>query len=137
VTRSAPGSLVIDSWRVLLRHVLLLLALLPLGACSADAVAEPEPAIETKGAFIAVIVDGEYELLRTLTVLGSGGQDETLFVVPYLVEPESFEEARELAKNPDLPKGEVRAIGKRYITLREWRVVWFRSVSPEEEAAFR
>jgi hypothetical protein len=115
----------------------LLATVLWLGACSADAVVEPEPTIETKGAFIAVVVEGKYELLRTLTVFGANTQDETLFVVPYLVEPNSFEHARELAKDPTLPKGEVIAIGKRYIVTRDWRVVWFRSVSLEEEAEFR
>jgi hypothetical protein len=115
----------------------LLLSALSLAACSADAVPEPEPTFATRGAYFALVVDGEYQLLRTLLVLSRGSPDETLFVVPYIVTPASFDEARELAKDPTLPTGQVTAIGSRYVVQREWRAVWFRSVSPEEEEAFR
>lgn len=122
------------SWRSLV----VLLALLPASACSADAVPEPEPTLDTKGAFIAVAADeGDYQLLRTLAVLGSGQDDDAFFVVPYVSKPKTFEEARELAQNPALRHADVIAIGRRYITSREWRVVWFRSVSSEEEASLR
>jgi hypothetical protein len=115
----------------------MLLSALSLGACSADAVPEPEPTLETRGAYFAMVVDGEYQLKRTLAVLALGSQDETLFVVPYLATPHSFEEARELAKDASLPAGDVIAIGRRYVIQREWKVVWFRSVSPDEEMGFR
>jgi hypothetical protein len=115
----------------------LLLSALSLVACGADAVPEPEPTFDTRGAYFALVVDGEYQLFRTLTVLARGTQDEILFVVPYVATPQSFDEARELAKDPTLPTREVTAIGHRYVVQREWRVVWFRSVSPEEEEAFR
>ena len=115
----------------------LLLSALSLAGCSADAVPEPEPTFNTRGAYFALVVDGEYQLLRTLLVLARGSQDETLFVVPYIARPDSFDEARELAKDPTLPTGQVTAIGHRYVVQREWRVVWFRSVSPEEEEEFR
>lgn len=115
----------------------MLLSALALAACSADAVPEPEPTLETPGAYFAVVVEGEYQLNRTITVFARGSQDETLFVVPYVATPHSFDEARELAKDPTLPTREVIAIGRRYVVQREWRVVWFRSVSPEEEAGFR
>ncbi len=120
------------------RCQLVLLALFAAGGCSAEAVPEPAPTLDTKGAFIAVAADeGDYELLRTLAVLGSGRDDDAFFVVPYPVRPKSFEEARALAQDPSLPGQHVIAIGRRYITSREWRVVWFRSVSSEEEAEFR
>lgn len=122
--------------RMLVRRALLLSAL-ALAACSADAVPEPEPTLETRGAYFALVVDGEYQLRRTLAVLASGSQDETLFVVPYTATPRSFDEARELAKDPTLPAGDVIAMGRRYIVQREWQVVWFRSVSPEEDVGFR
>jgi len=115
----------------------MLLSALWLTACSADAVSEPEPTLETPGAYFALVVDGEYQLHRTLAVLASGSQDETLFVVPYVATPRSFDEARELAKNPTLPPRDVIAMGRRYVVQREWRVVWFRSVGAEEEAGFR
>jgi hypothetical protein len=114
------------------------LALSLLGACLADHADEPEPTLETKGAFVAVAGnDSSYELLRTLAVIGNGGDDDAFFVVPYDVTPKSFEAARELAKGPSLPARPVVAIGRRYITSREWQVVWFRSVSAEEEREFR
>jgi hypothetical protein len=116
----------------------LVLALSVLGACSADHTAEPEPTLETKGAFVAVASDdGAYELLRTLAVIGSGRDDDAFFVVPYDVMPQSFEDARELAKDASLPAKPVVAVGRRYITSRHWQVVWFRSVSAEEEREFR
>lgn len=122
---------------VRLRYLFLLLALAAAG-CSADAVAEPEPTLDSKGAFIAIAADdGDYQLLRSLAVLGTGGDDDAFFVVPYLAKPKTFAEARELAQDPALPHRQVTAIGRRYITSREWRVVWFRSVSAEEDAQFR
>jgi hypothetical protein len=115
-----------------------MLTLWLLGACSADHASEPEPTLETKGAFVAVASDdGGCELLRTLAVIGSGRDDDAFFVVPYDVAPQSFRAARELAKDPTLPTKPVVAIGRRYITSREWQVVWFRSVSAEEEREFR
>lgn len=106
--------------------------------CSADAAHEPEPTLDTKGAFFAVVADsGDLELFRTLAVLGQGKDNDAFFVVPYIASPADFEEARELAKDPSLPHRDVTAIGRRYITSREWQVVWFRSVSYEEEASFR
>ena len=120
------------------RCLMLALSLSLLGACSADHASEPEPTLETKGAFVAVASDaGGYELLRTLAVIGPGRDDDAFFVVPYNVTPQSFEAAAELAKDPDLPTRPLIAIGRRYITSRDWKVVWFRSVSVEEEQEFR
>jgi hypothetical protein len=119
-------------------RVALAISMLWLSGCSADAVAEPAPTLETKGAFIAVANDEDgYNLLRTLAVLGDGGSDDVFFVVPYVGNPKTFEEARELAQDPALTVKETVAVGRRYILSRDWRVVWFRSVSPEEEAGFR
>lgn len=118
------------------RHLFLTIGML--AACSADGISAPEPQLDTKGAFVAIAADGgNYELLRTLAVIGSGRDDDAFFVVPYDVTPKSFEEARKLAQDPRLPARPVVAVGRQYITSREWRVVWFRSVSFEEEAAFR
>jgi hypothetical protein len=115
-----------------LPSTLLLLA----SACSADAVPEPEPTLETSGAFFAVEVEGNLELYRTLAVLAAGSQDETLFVMHYAAAPRSYDEARELAQDPNL-RSEVIAIGRRFVTVRPWQIVWFRSVSPEEQEGFR
>lgn len=109
-----------------------------LAGCSADSVAEPEPTLDTKGAFVAVVGDsGELELYRTLAILGDGDDNDAFFVVPYLESPASFAAAREMAQDPSLPHRAVTVIGRRYVTSREWQVVWFRSVSYEEEASFR
>jgi hypothetical protein len=109
-----------------------------LAGCSADSAAEPEPTLDTKGAFVAVVGDaGELELYRTLAILGEGNDNDAFFVVPYIESPASFAAAREMAKDPDLPHRAVTVIGRRYVTSREWRVVWFRSVSYEEQESFR
>jgi len=124
------------SWVAVALRGLLLLTLLLSSACSADAAPEPEPTLETAGAFFAVETDAKLQLYRTLAVLDAGGQDETLFVLHYVAAPRSFDEARELAKDPNLPST-TTAIGRRYVVMRPWQIVWFRSVSPEEQAGFR
>ena len=109
------------------------------GACSADVAPEPAPTLHTKGAFVAVAADdGELQLLRTLAVLGKGSPDETLFVTRYSERPQTYEEAAALAQRHDLTRAsEVTLLGGNYFVDREWRVVWFRSLSSEEEGAFR
>lgn len=125
-------------WRVKRRALLAFGLAWALGACSADSVPVPEPTLDTKGAFVAVAADGDdYELYRILTVLGTGRDDDVFFVAPFVVRPKSFDEARELAKDPAQPTLQVTAVGRLYFTSRDWRVVWFRSVSPEETAGFR
>ena len=124
--------------RVFRRTLRLLLLALFASGCSADSAPEPEPNLDTKGAFLAVIGDrGDIELYRTLAVIGDGEPYDTFFVIPYSVTPSSFAEARELAKNADLPHGDTLAIARGYITSHESKVVWYRSVTIEEEATFR
>lgn len=109
------------------------------GACSADVAPEPEPTLHTKGAFVAVAADdGDLQLLRTLAVLGKGSPDETFFVTRYGERPRTYEEAAAIAKRRDLTGASlVTLLGGNYFDDREWRVVWFRSLSSEEESAFR
>jgi hypothetical protein len=110
-----------------------------LAGCSADNVAEPEPTLYTSGAFVAVQDDaGSYDLYRTLAVLGDGSTSDALFLTHYGVKPKSYAEATELAKQHDLiASPEVTVLGKGYFDRHEWRVVWFRSLSTEEQAALR
>jgi hypothetical protein len=123
---------------VLARGALAASMLLGALGCSADVAPAPEPTLETRGAFVAIAEnDSTYRLLRTLAVIGDGGPDDVFFVVPYLGAPKNFDQARELARDPSLPALETIAVGRRYILSRDWRVVWFRSVSVEEEAGFR
>ena len=94
--------------------------------------------LDTKGAFLAVAADaGGYDLIRTLAILGSGLPDDAFFVIPYAVNPQSFEEARQLAQDPALPRRPLTFIGRNYITSRDWSAVWFRSVTSAEELEFR
>lgn len=112
---------------------------LALGACSADSVPEPEPTLYSAGAFVAVD-EGEpaLTLYRTLAVLGDGSTSDALFLTRYGVRPETYEEAAELAKRRDLPASEtVTILGKGYFDRHDWRVVWFRSLSNEEQSSFR
>ena len=122
------------TWSAATRALVALGCWSALAGCSADSLAEPEPTLDTKGAFFVVVADsGELELYRTLAILGEGNDSDAFFVVPYIESPESFAAARELAKDPQLPHRVVTVIGRRYITSREWRVVWFRVVGDEEQ----
>jgi hypothetical protein len=115
------------------------LAATPLQACSADMAPEPSPTLYTSGAFVAVDDEaGSYDLYRTLAVLGDGSTSDALFLTRYGVKPKSYAEATELAKQRDLVASpEVTVLGKGYFDRHEWRVVWFRSLSTEEQAALR
>ena len=112
---------------------------LALGACSADSVPEPEPTLYSIGAFVAVDEGRDaLTLYRTLAVLGDGSTSDAIFLTRYGVQPETYEEAGELAKRRDLPASEtVTVLGKGYFDRHDWRVVWFRSLSSEEQASFR
>jgi hypothetical protein len=134
--RPPEGGAILPS--VLARAALAAWMLFGTAGCSADVAPAPEPTLETKGAFLAVQDDDEgYRLLRTLTVIGDGSPDDVFFVLPYVGSPKNFAEARELAQDPSLPALDAIAVGRRYFLTRDWRVVWFRSVSAEEEASFR
>jgi hypothetical protein len=123
---------------VMTGRLALLIATL-LAGCSADTVAEPEPTLYTSGAFVAVDDEaGSFDLYRTLAVLGDGSTSDALFLTHYGVKPKSYAEATELAKQHDLiASPEVTVLGKGYFDRHEWRVVWFRSLSTEEQAALR
>ena len=108
-------------------------------ACSADVAPQPEPTVYTSGAFVAVDEGGAaLTLFRTLAVLGNGSTTDAVFLTRYGVQPQSYAEATELAKRHDLPAAdEVTVLGPAYFDTHDWRVVWFRSLSYEEQSAFR
>jgi hypothetical protein len=112
-----------------------------LGAgCSSDAAATPEPTYQTPGAFVAIEeASDRLALLRTLAVIGTpdGIDEQILFVSRYTTEPHSVEEARLLAQRKDLPLGGDLALGLSYFKEHAWTVVWFRTLSSEEQASFR
>lgn len=105
-----------------------------LGACSSDAAVEPEPDIHTRGAFIAVRGEAGLSLKRTLDTLVVQGST-LILVTEYAERPESWDEAREMAKRTDLLiEHEVVFLDEVGITQLEHRVVWFRTLTEEEEA---
>jgi hypothetical protein len=112
---------------------------LALGACSADVAPEPAPTLDTVGAFVAVDEGEEaLSLYRTLAVLGEGNSSDVLFMTRYSVAPQTYAEASALAKRRDLPASkQATLLGRDYFDRRDWRVVWFRTLSFEEQAAFR
>jgi hypothetical protein len=108
--------------------------LLLLGGCSADAVDAPEPTVETPGAFVGLEDETNgIAILRTRGTTGLETGDKILIVDVLEARPASFEEARTLARGPDL---RVRSPNY-FITLRTvltnpHEVLWFRSLEPGE-----
>jgi hypothetical protein len=116
-----------------------LMAVSLLLGCSADAVDEPEPTLETPGAFVAIDDGaGSYELLRTLTSLEVGGGQDVMFFTLYAASAGDFDRARELARDPLLPiQDELVLLPKEDVLAREWKVVWFRTLNDEERSVLR
>jgi len=116
-----------------MRWLVLGLLVIALG-CSADAAPEPEPTVETPGAFVAVQTDsGAFVLHRILNVLRLENGEELVFSTIYAPESPDFEAARELAREPRLPiSHELSAVLLSALTERPWRVVWFRTLTDEE-----
>jgi hypothetical protein len=101
-------------------------------ACSADAVAEPEPTLRTPGAFVARDEAGTVRLYRTLSTLQLQS-DLVLMMEAYAPEAASFAEAAELARDPELPLGQALFLmPESDFTAEPWQVVWFRSPTREE-----
>lgn len=111
--------------------------LLGLGACATDSATEPAVAIDTPGAFIAVdTAPGEAPLhLHRMLVAFYLDTGTILFVSTYGVDPWSFEEARAFAEQPALPvRFEIEFLAQTIVEGFSHEVVWFRTLTPEEEA---
>jgi hypothetical protein len=110
-----------------------------LAGCSADAVDEPEPELETPGAFLAVDDSaGAYAILRTLTSLEVGQGQDVIFFTLFAPTARDFDQARELARDPELPiRDELVLFPKDDIISHSWKVVWFRTLSEEERNILR
>jgi hypothetical protein len=103
-----------------------------LSACSSESLPEPEPEVHHAGAFFAV-GGSELALYRTLKALRIEG-DTILFTTLYDVVPASFDDAREMAKRPSLPiRQEVVSASEVLLLRQSVRVVWFRTLTKEEE----
>lgn len=113
--------------------LLLLGAALP--ACVSDALPEPEPRLEQAGAFVAVDQGEEALLLfRTLSVLTVEGGDAIVFATIYNVAPTSWDEAREISRGHDIPMESPLTFLSRSALIEDpYQVVWFRTLSKEEE----
>jgi hypothetical protein len=100
--------------------------------CSAEDVEAPEPQVSTPGALVAMgDEDSGIVMFRTHSRTGDGRGDPILIVDLFQAQPRSFEEARALARGPELP---VRTYSY-FITLRTvltnpHEVLWFRSLAP-------
>ncbi|HRI66467.1 MAG TPA: hypothetical protein PK156_19595 [Polyangium sp.] len=104
--------------------------------CASDDVRLPQAELVTPGAFVAIEgydADRKITLIRTIDRLDF--QFETLlFFSTYDVEPTSFEQAAELAKQPEI--GLLRVIDAQptsAITTLPWKIVWFRTLTEEEQ----
>jgi hypothetical protein len=118
-----------------MRTIRALLAVLGVASslgCSADSLDAPEPEVDTPGAFVGVEDDTlGLVMLRTQATTGVGMGEPILIVDLLEAHPRSFEEARALARGPELP---VRTASY-FITLRTvltnpHEVLWFRSLPP-------
>lgn len=107
-----------------------LLAALP--ACSSESLPAPEPEVHHAGAFFAV-GSPDLTLYRTLKALRIEG-DSVLFLTLYDVTPASFDHARELAQQPALPiRQQLVAASETLLLKQQYRVVWFRTLTKQEE----
>jgi len=105
-------------------------------ACASDDLTPPEAHIDTPGAFVAVEdydAPGELALVRILDRL-QFEQARLLFMTVHEARPADYEEARELAKDHDLPIRElIRIEPDTVVTEHPHRVVWFRTLTAKEQ----
>lgn len=107
------------------------------GACSADAVGEPEPALETPGAFVAWQDrnDEQLRLFRMVAPVPFDANDTLLLGILYAPRPDSFAHARELAQEHDLPEQVHQYfVARSQIVSQPHEVVWFRTLQSSDIA---
>lgn len=104
--------------------------------CASDDLEPIEPELLTPGAFVAIRdydKGHEFSLIRTIDRYDFQ-VDILIFYSTYDVEPTSWEDARELSKQHDLPlRKEIEAQPAIAVTTKEWRVVWFRTLTDAEK----
>jgi hypothetical protein len=129
-----------DTLSLMRRAAALYFAIAPLVlGCSADAAFEPEPTLETPGAFVALEnQQGTFDIVRTLASIEVGQDEKMLFFKSFVPSARDFDEARELARDPALPVSDSLVLVQRSDILElDWKVVWFRSLSQEERDVLR
>jgi hypothetical protein len=117
-------------WRALVGMLLAFVV-----ACSSDAATEPEPKVDTPGAFVAF--EEAPGQLRTVRVLGGLALDNgtvILFITSYAAVVSSFDAAEALAKS-DSPQVALlsTSIARSDIVSHAHQVVWFRTLSDAEK----
>jgi hypothetical protein len=111
----------------------ILLFTIGVAGCSADAAPEPEPRLTTPGAFIAIETSpATFDLYRTLAALKEANRPLIVFAGHYGPTVGSFDEARELSKDTRLRFATVGRFLETDLEQRNWRVVWFRTLTDEE-----
>lgn len=123
--------------QALLRNLCLVSSSAALAAgCASDALTPPEARIDTPGAFVAVegyYEPGELTLVRILDRL-QFEDARLLFMTVHDARPETYEEARELAKDPELPIRElIRIEPDVVVTQSPHQIVWFRTLTKKEQ----
>ena len=131
-----PQMLLLPSLAKIMRLVALFAALLSVVACTGENQQfQLPPELTVRGSFVAA-KDGEtYALDRVLLAERFPNDiDTVLHLITYEERATSFEEATELAKRPFLyVKLTHGAVLARDYVKREWKVVWFRTLTVEEE----
>lgn len=110
---------------------------LALGGCASDSADVPEPTLTTGGAFVAQEAQpGEVLLYRVLGALHLENGQTMLLLRRFAPRASSFAEARELAKQPELPidLALTNAVESEFVKLPH-RVVWFRTLTEQERDA--
>ncbi len=110
---------------------------LALGGCASDAAEAPEPTLRTPGAFVAQEVHAqELHLFRVLGALSLENGQTMLLMRRFEPRPTSFEAARELAKEPDLPidLALTYAVESEFVAV-PYQVVWFRTLNEQDRNA--
>ena len=125
--------------RSLLASTLLSALLASLPGCSADAASEPEPTLETPGAFVAIGLDESgYQVWRTLTSIRLENRQDVIFFTAYAPVAQDYAEAKVLAQDPELEVNQSLVISSReYVDELPWKVVWFRTLTDEELSVIR
>jgi hypothetical protein len=110
--------------------------LLLLGACSADAVEEPAPSLETPGAFVVREREtGGYRLFRTRSFLALDAERKYLFLDEHVAGAASLAEAHGKARDPALALRFIGPYSRPQFVQRPYQVIWYRSMSEEERTA--
>ena len=118
-----------------LRRALILMLVAGSVGCSADAVSESEPTLETAGAFVVTgPVEGNYVLFRILLALTLENKRTVLLVFRHAV-VKSIAEGRALAQGPQLKDGIVEGRARETFIMEGYTVVWFRTLTDEEKDA--